>query len=100
MVMRALDCRVAAGQARVPRPPGRRGRALTPACLRLATEAREFWVVFVEFWGEMMHDRRLRAINAALYRRVRRQIGALVAQGIKAGTFRRVDVVQAAERPS
>src|SRR5207244_7678379 len=45
---------------------------------------------------EMMHDRRLREINAALYRRVRRQIGALVAQGIEVGTFRRVDVVQAA----
>ena len=96
MVMADLDRRVAAAQARGPRDPRARLRALITACLRLATEAREFWVVFVEFWGEMMHDRRLREINAALYRRVRRQIGALVAQGIEAGTFRRVDVVQAA----
>src|SRR2546428_10517506 len=96
MVMRALDCRVAAGQARVPRAPGARLRALTTACLRLATEAREFWVVFVEFWGEMMHDRRLREINAALYERMRRQIGTLIAQGIRAGTFRRIDRLQAA----
>src|SRR2546428_9803256 len=81
MVMRALDCRVAAGQARVPRAPGARLRALTTACLRLATEAREFWVVFVEFWGEMMHDRRLREINAALYRRVRPQNRAPAAPG-------------------
>ena len=96
MVMADLDRRVAAAQARGPRDPRARLRALITACLRLATEAREFWVVFVEFWGEMMHDRRLREINAALYRRVRRQIGALVAQGIEVGTFRRVDVVQAA----
>ena len=96
MVMADLDRRVAAAQARGPRDPRARLRALITACLRLAREEREFWAVFVEFWGEMMHDRRLREINAALYRRVRRQIGALVAQGIEVGTFRRVDVVQAA----
>src|SRR3989454_4725323 len=73
MVMADLDRRVAAAQARGPRDPRARLRALITACLRLATEAREFWVVFVEFWGEMMHDRRLREINAALYRRGGRQ---------------------------
>src|SRR2546428_1266325 len=72
MVMADLDRRVAAAQARGPRDPRARLRALITACLRLATEAREFWVVFVEFWGEMMHDRRLREINAARYRRGRR----------------------------
>jgi len=91
-----LDRRVATAQARGSREPRARLRALIAACLRLAVEEREFWVVFVEFWGEMMHDRRLREINAALYGRMRRQIGALVAQGIGAGTFRRVDRLQAA----
>src|SRR3989454_3315195 len=85
MVMADLDRRVAAAQARGPRDPRARLRALITACLRLATEAREFWVVFVEFWGEMMHDRRLREINAALYRRVRRQNCAPAAPGGAAG---------------
>ena len=96
MVMADLDRRVAAAQARGARDARARLRALVTACLRLALEEREFWVVFVEFWGEMMHDARLREINAALYRRMRRQIGALVTEGIRAGTFRRVDTVQAA----
>src|SRR5881392_1189373 len=91
-----LDRRVAAAQARGAGDARARLRALVTACLRLALEEREFWVVFVEFWGEMMHDARLREINAALYRRMRRQIGALVAEGIRAGTFRRVDVGEAA----
>jgi len=91
-----LDRRVATAQALGSREPRARLRALITACLRLAVEEREFWIVFVEFWGEMMHDRRLRAINAALYERMRRQIGTLIAQGIRAGTFRRVDRLQAA----
>jgi AcrR family transcriptional regulator len=91
-----LDRRVAAAQSRGPKDPRARLLALIEACLRLAVEERAFWIVFVEFWGEMMHDARLREINAALYRRMRRQIGALVAEGIRAGTFRRVDTVQAA----
>ena len=91
-----LDRRVAAAQARGGRDPWRRLAALLAACLGLAAEAREFWVVFVEFWGETMHDRQLREINAALYERMRRQIGTLIAQGIRAGTFRRVDRLQAA----
>jgi len=91
-----LDRRVATAQARGSRDPRTRLRALITACLRLAVEEREFWIVFVEFWGEMMHDRRLREINAALYERMRRQIGTLIAQGIRAGTFRRIDRLQAA----
>src|SRR5207302_7545468 len=95
-VTTGLDRRVAAAQSRGARDPRARLLALVGACLRLAVEEREFWIVFVEFWGEMMHDRRLRAINAALYERMRRQIGTLIAQGIRAGTFRRVDRLQAA----
>ena len=91
-----LDRRVATAQALGSREPRARLRALITACLRLAVEEREFWIVFVEFWGEMMHDRRLRELNAALYERMRRQIGTLIAQGIRAGTFRRVDRLQAA----
>jgi TetR/AcrR family transcriptional repressor of bet genes len=91
-----LDRRVAAAQARGGRDPRRRLRALIGACLALAAAEREFWIVFVEFWGEMMHDRRLRAINAALYDRTRRLIGAVVAHGIRDGRFRRVDALQAA----
>src|SRR5437773_11637841 len=89
MAMPDLGRRVAAAQARSPRDPRARLRALITACLRLATEAREFWVVFVEFWGEMMHDRRLREINAALYRRVRRQTGAPGPPGAGGGELRR-----------
>src|SRR5213592_416802 len=91
-----LDRRVATAQARGSREPRTRLRALVGACLRLAVEERAFWIVFVEFWGEMVHDRRLREINAALYERMRRLIGAVVAQGVRAGTFRRVDVLRAA----
>jgi AcrR family transcriptional regulator len=91
-----LDRRVAAAQARGPRHARARLFAVIDACLRLAMEERAFWIVFVEFWGEMMHDRRLRAINAALYDRSRRSIGAVVAQGVRAGVFRRVDALGAA----
>jgi AcrR family transcriptional regulator len=91
-----LDRRVAAAQARGPRNARARLLALIEACLRLAVEERAFWIVFVEFWGEMMHDRRLRAINAALYERTRRLIGAVVAQGVRAGIFRRIDALRAA----
>lgn len=62
-VMGDLDRRVAR-EARGTRDPRQRLRALIDACLSVATEAREFWIVFVEFWGEMMHDRRLLEINA------------------------------------
>jgi len=91
-----LDRRVALAQARGGRGARARLLALVGACMRLAVEERAFWIVFVEFWGEMMHDRRLREINAALYARMRRQIGAVVAHGIRAGVFRRVDVLRAA----
>src|SRR5262249_58423153 len=91
-----LDRRVAAAQARGPRDARARLRAVGEACLKIAVEERVFWIVFVEFWGEMMHDRRLREINAALYDRMRRMIGAVVARGVRAGVFRRTDVRRAA----
>jgi AcrR family transcriptional regulator len=95
-VMADLDRRVAAAQVRSGRDPRARLRALVRASLETAVEAREVWVVFVEFWGEMMHDARLREINAHLYVRMRRLIGALVVQGVRSGRFRRVDPEQAA----
>jgi AcrR family transcriptional regulator len=91
-----LDRRVAAAQARGGKDAKARLLALVAACLRLAVEERTFWIVFVEFWGEMMHDRRLREINAALYERMRRLIGAVVVQGVRAGAFRRTDGRRAA----
>ena len=70
-------------------------RGVIKGCLALADEKREFWVVFVEFWGEMMHDEELLRVNAALYRQFRRTLGALVAQGVRAGLFRRVNPEEA-----
>jgi AcrR family transcriptional regulator len=66
-------------------------RAVVRGCLGLADENREFWVVFVEFWGEMMHDPELARVNAELYRQFRRSLGALVADGVRRGVFRPVD---------
>ena len=63
--------------------------------LAMADENREFWLVFVEFWGEMMHDRDLLGVNATLYRRMRRSLGAVVARGVQAGLFRRIDPEEA-----
>src|SRR3989442_1607514 len=91
-----LDRRVAAAQARGGKDAKERLQALGAACLRLAVEERAFWIVFVEFWGEMMHDRRLREINAALYEGMRRLNGAGVVQGVRARTFRRTDGRRAA----
>lgn len=91
-----LNRRVMAAQARSARDPEARMRALIRACLETAVEAREVWVVFVEFWGEMMHDVRLRRINAELYRRMRRFLGAVISQGARGGCFRAVDPVHGA----
>jgi AcrR family transcriptional regulator len=70
-------------------------RAVVRGCLGLADENREFWVVFVEFWGEMMHDPELARVNAELYRQFRRSLGALVGDGVRRGLFRRVDPEEA-----
>jgi len=90
-VTRDLDRRVAAAQSRTGRDARARLRALVRACLEVAVSRPEFWVVFVEFWGEMLHDRRLRDLNTAVYSRTRRLIGRLIAEGVRAGRFRPVD---------
>jgi AcrR family transcriptional regulator len=66
-------------------------RATVRGYLELVDENRLFWIVFVEFWGEMMHDPELMRFNAALYRQFRRTLGALVLKGVRTGRFRRVD---------
>ena len=96
VVTRDLDRRVAAAQSRTGRDPAARLRALVRACLEVAVQRPEFWVVFVEFWGEMLHDRRLRDLNTAVYTRTRRLIGRLIAEGVRAGRFRAVDPTRAA----
>jgi len=95
-VTRDLDRRVAAAQSRTGRDPRARLRALVRACLEVAVRRPEFWVVFVEFWGEMLHDRRLRELNTAVYSRTRRLIGRLIADGARTGRFRPVDPAQGA----
>ena len=96
VVTRDLDRRVAAAQSRTSREPAARLRALVRACLDVAVRRPEFWVVFVEFWGEMLHDRRLRDLNTALYTRTRRLLGRLIAEGVRTGHFRAVDPARAA----
>lgn len=96
VVARDLDRRVAAAQSRTGRDPRARLRALVRACLEVAVARPEVWIVFVEFWGEMLHDRRLRDLNTALYARTRRLIARLVAEGVRAGRFRPVDPRRAA----
>ena len=95
-VSRDLDRRVAAAQSRATRDPAARLRALVRACLEVAVRRPEFWVVFLEFWGEMVHDRRLRAVNAEVYARTRRLIARLIAEGTRAGRFRAIDPQRAA----
>lgn len=70
-------------------------RGVVRGCLGLAEENREFWLVFVTFWGEMMHDTELARFNAAVYRKYRRLLGSVVADGVRANLFRRVDPEEA-----
>jgi AcrR family transcriptional regulator len=90
-----LDRRVAA-EARGTQDARGRLRAVIRACLRTAVADRDFWTVFIEFWGEAFHDRRLAAVNRRAYARARRLIGAGLAEGIALGQFRRVDLDEAA----
>jgi AcrR family transcriptional regulator len=93
-VMAELNQRLAALLQAAPDARARL-RAVVRGCLGLAQDNREFWVVFVEFWGEVMHDPALARVNAALYRDFRRSLGALVADGVRHGLFRRVDPEEA-----
>jgi len=90
-----LDRRVAA-EARGARDARARLRAVVRACLETAVRSRDFWTVFIEFWGEALHDRRLAAVNRQAYARARRLIGAGLRRGIATGQFRRVDLEEAA----
>ena len=90
-----LDRRVADAQRRGGRDARSRLAALVAVCVDTAVRRRELWAVFIEFWGEMLHDRRLAEINAELYARMRGLVGALVAQGVREGRFRRVDAREA-----
>ena len=90
-----LDRRVAA-QARGARGARARLRAVIRACLETAVESRDFWTVFIEFWGEAFHDRRLAAVNRQAYARARRLIGVALAEGMTDREWRRVDVQAAA----
>ena len=74
-VSRDLDRRVAAAQSHTTRDPAARLRALVRACLEVAVRRPEFWVVFLEFWGEMAR---------------------LITEGVRAGRFRAVDPERAA----
>ncbi|HKW95856.1 MAG TPA: TetR family transcriptional regulator C-terminal domain-containing protein, partial [Methylomirabilota bacterium] len=71
-------------------------RAVVRACLETAVRSRDFWTVFIEFWGEALHDRRLAAVNRQAYARARRLVGAGLTRGIAAGQFRRVALEEAA----
>ena len=90
-----LDRRVAV-QARGARGARARLRAVIRACLETAVESRDFWTVFIEFWGEAFHDRRLAAVNRQAYARARRLIGVALAEGMTDREWRRVDVQAAA----
>jgi TetR/AcrR family transcriptional regulator, transcriptional repressor of bet genes len=90
-----LDRRVAA-EARGARDARARLRAVVRACLETAVRSRDFWTVFIEFWGEALHDRRLAGVNRQAYARARRLIGAGLGRGIATGQFRRIDLEEAA----
>ncbi len=94
-VMADLDRRVAT-EARGARDARGRLRALLRACLEVATASREFWTVFIELWGEALHDRELARLNRHTYARARRLLAAGVARGTAAGAFRRVGPDEAA----
>jgi AcrR family transcriptional regulator len=88
-VMADLGRRVAL-EARGARDARGELRALLRACLRVATESRDFWTVFIELWGEALHDPELARLNRRTYARARRLLAGTVARGAAAGVFRRV----------
>lgn len=90
-----LDRRVAT-ESRGARTARERLRAVIRACLRTAVDHRDFWTVFIEFWGEAFHDRRLATVNRQAYARARRLIGAGLARGVASREFRPIDVEEAA----
>jgi AcrR family transcriptional regulator len=94
-VVADLDRRVAT-ETRSARNARGRLRALLRACLRVALESRDFWAVFIELWGEALHDRELARLNRRAYARARRFLARSVTQGLAAGAFRKVSPDEAA----
>jgi AcrR family transcriptional regulator len=94
-VVADLDRRVAT-ETRSARNARGRLRALLRACLRVALESRDFWAVFIELWGEALHDRELARLNRRAYARARRFLARSVTQGMAAGAFRKVSPDEAA----
>jgi AcrR family transcriptional regulator len=94
-VMADLDRRVAL-ETRGVRDARGQLRALLRACLKVATESRDFWTVFIELWGEALHDRELARLNRRTYARARRLLADTIARGAAAGAFRRAAPDEAA----
>ena len=94
-VMADLDRRVAL-ETRGVRDARGQLRALLRACLKAATESRDFWTVFIELWGEALHDRELARLNRRTYARARRLLADTVTRGVAAGAFRRAAPDEAA----
>src|SRR5262245_49926728 len=94
-VMADLDRRVAL-ETRGVRDARGQLRALLRACLKVATESRDFWTVFIELWGEALHDRELARLNRRTYTRARRLLAAAVTRGVADGAFRRTAPDEAA----
>ena len=94
-VMADLDRRVAL-ETRGVRDARGQLRALLRACLKVATESRDFWTVFIELWGEALHDRELARLNRRTYARARRLLADTVTRGVAAGAFRRAAPDEAA----
>ena len=94
-VMADLDRRVAL-ETRGVRDARGQLRALLRACLKVATESRDFWTVFIELWGEALHDRELARLNRRTYARARHLLADTVTRGVAAGAFRRAAPDEAA----
>jgi AcrR family transcriptional regulator len=94
-VMADLDRRVAL-ETRGVRDARGQLRAVLRACLKVATESRDFWTVFIELWGEALHDRELARLNRRTYARARRLLADTVTRGVAAGAFRRAAPDEAA----
>ncbi|HSD26786.1 MAG TPA: TetR family transcriptional regulator C-terminal domain-containing protein [Vicinamibacteria bacterium] len=88
-IMADLDRRVAT-EARGVHDARGRLRALLRTCLQVATESRDFWTVYIELWGEALHDPDLARLNRHAYTRARRFLAVSVAEGTAAGAFRKV----------
>lgn len=95
-VTTAIDRRLTQVQHTYAHQPTQHLHAVIRVCLSTAQDYPELWQVYMQLWGEMIHNEQLLAVNAALYTRMRRQMATLLTLGIRAGSFRPVEVAQAA----